>query len=127
MSTLKKIGKIFLVLLIAAVYFNIGYWLGNEYYSAFQSPNRNITQSFFYGPKISPLEGPDMTLGSAIVTFSIFWPIAVGIIALYWMACLILLGELFRAIGTVFSVLLTIAAILAARMIWVKKHQSRKP
>ncbi|MBU4285023.1 hypothetical protein KKF60_00380 [Patescibacteria group bacterium] len=122
---IKKIGKVLLVLFLVAIYANIGYWLGTEQYlSDHSTSSTSIVQSFFQGPEkilYSPIIG--VTISKTMLVFTFFWPTLIAFVVLLWLGHFMFVGGLFKTIGLIPSIVLTIAGILYARKIWVKKHQ----
>lgn len=131
MSTFKKIGKVVVVLMLVAIYANIGYWIGHIHQNAQGQVNPNILDSFFFGPN-RVLEETTGNLGplARSIIFMVLWPLIVAFFGLIWLIYFMFLGGLFRAIGLKLSILAVIAGILIARICYVNrggKKQIKEP
>lgn len=119
---IKKIGKILLVLMLVAIYANIGYWLGTEKYYSNNSTGPNVVQSFLQGPnKIFYLPKWDFKIAVTRIIYMILWPFILGGVFLFWLGYFLFFGGLFKTIGLIPSILAGIFLLLIARRIHVRK------
>jgi len=120
---MKKIGKIFIVLLIVLLYFNVGYWSGKSakdaYISYYHNEPLNAFQKFqfvngwiykvdFAGE--STTEQRVFKLGQELAIVGVFlWPVALFVIILGW----IIYGIVCAVIG------IWIGIVFLATNIWI--------
>lgn len=122
---IKKIGMIMLILVLVAIYANIGYWIGQVFNDAQGQMNPSILHSFFLGPDRFLAK---QCLPRAITIIA--WPILVIFISFVWLVegfiwlgYFMFGGGLFKAIGLIPSIILILASILCVRRVWHVNHK----
>jgi len=128
MSTFKKIGTVFWVLVLVAIYANAGYWLGQIHQNAQGQVNPSILDSFFLGPnRALEATAGDLTPLVKSIIFTVLWPLILAFFSSVWLIYFMFCGGLFRTIGLVPSLLAVSVGIAIARIWYVNRSKKTKP
>lgn len=121
---IKKIVRVILVLLLVAIYANIGYWIGQTWHNAQGQANPSTLDLFFFGPnrimEITTIKANPLLTS---IIFSILWPFIMALFILIWLIYFLFFGGLFRTIGLIPSILAGIFLLLIVR-IHVRKRKT---
>ena len=124
---MKKIFYVLLIVVLVAIYANIGYYLGQEWNHARGSIGPNVVQKILLGPN-KAFELPNWETNATLVTIGLMlaWPVLLIALLLSWVGYFVFFGALFKILGLTSSILAAIIGLVVVMMIWRHHHKKNK-